>query len=486
MKIAARYIVILLFFVAPAAFAENDKDEEPPYTQQELDRMLAPIALYPDSLLSHILMAATYPLEVIEAARWSRDNPDLKGQDAVRAVEDRDWDPSVKSLVAFPRILEQMDAKLRWTEDLGNAFLAQEAQVMDTVQQLRKRAYDAGHLRSHEHIRVVRSDGLIVIESVYPEVVYIPYYSPLVVYGPWWHPGYPPVYWGPWPHYRAHYHYPAFHWSVGIFVGPHFFFAVSNWHHRHLVVAHHRPFYYHRPHFVPVHHHHVHKWHHDPYHRHGVAYKHHHTKQYVRVDGPHHARSEVRVDRRGWSPAHRSVVHGDHDGRRHSDRDWHARRDFNKHRGEGSERKREHERPHWRTPSSPHMSAGSTIVQPARPSLNERRESRRHEVNRLPTPSRTPSIDGAGQMRSRAPSLQHVPPATPSPFIRQSHPRFSQGADAGRHQGHSSARSHSRGPDVRHSAPTMSGRSHSFGHSGGGRGLAGHSGGSRGFEARPR
>src|SRR5512142_1269857 len=113
---------------------------QPAFSQPELDQMLAPIALYPDPLLSQILMASTYPLEIVEAARWSRANPSLKGDDAVRAVQQRDWDPSVKSLVAFPQILQMMDEKLDWTERLGDAFLAQEAQVMDTVQNLRQKA----------------------------------------------------------------------------------------------------------------------------------------------------------------------------------------------------------------------------------------------------------------------------------------------------------------------------------------------------------
>src|SRR6266700_3345215 len=107
-------------------------------TQQELDQMLAPIALYPDSLLSQIFMASSYPLEVVEAARWSRANPGLKGQEAVAAVEPKDWDPSVKSLAAFPQVLAMMDQQLEWTARLGDVFVAQEPQVMETVQNLRQ------------------------------------------------------------------------------------------------------------------------------------------------------------------------------------------------------------------------------------------------------------------------------------------------------------------------------------------------------------
>src|SRR5437016_583291 len=121
------------------------KQSWPAFTQQELDQMLAPIALYPDSLLSQILMASSYPLEVVEAARWSKANPNLKGNQAVQAVAQNSWDPSVKSLVAFPQILMMMDDKLNWTERLGDAFLAQQQQVMDTVQNLRQKASAAGN-----------------------------------------------------------------------------------------------------------------------------------------------------------------------------------------------------------------------------------------------------------------------------------------------------------------------------------------------------
>ncbi|HMK22141.1 MAG TPA: DUF3300 domain-containing protein, partial [Terriglobales bacterium] len=136
----------------------------PAFSQQELDQMLAPIALYPDPLLSQILMAATYPLEIVEAARWVAANPGLQGDDAVRAVVAQSWDPSVKSLVAFPQILALMDQRLDWTQRLGNAFLAQQAQVMDTVQALRRRAESAGNLRSSDQMQVEDQGGSIALE----------------------------------------------------------------------------------------------------------------------------------------------------------------------------------------------------------------------------------------------------------------------------------------------------------------------------------
>src|SRR5882762_6207511 len=153
------------------------KQSRPAFTQQELDQMLAPIALYPDSLLSQIFMASTYPLEVVEAARWSRANPGLKGEEAVNAVEQKDWDASVKSLAAFPQVLAMMDQHLEWTARLGDVFIAQEPQVMETVQSLRQKAYAAGNLRSTEQVTVYEQGDAYAIEPARPEVVYVPYYD---------------------------------------------------------------------------------------------------------------------------------------------------------------------------------------------------------------------------------------------------------------------------------------------------------------------
>jgi Protein of unknown function (DUF3300) len=240
------------------------------YSQAELDQMLAPIALYPDTLLSQILMAATYPLEVVEAARWSKANPHLKGDAAVRAVDDRDWDPSVKSLVAFPNVLAEMDAKLDWTERLGDAFLAQQTQVMDTIQNLREKAYAAGNLQSGEHERVEREDDTLAIVPADPDIVYVPYYNPLIVYGDWWWPAYPPVYWVPWPGYYTG-AFVGLTWGVGIVVGANFFFGTWDWHHHDIRIVDARPFYYHRAHRQPLPPERI--WRHDPEHRRGVPYR---------------------------------------------------------------------------------------------------------------------------------------------------------------------------------------------------------------------
>jgi len=171
--------------------------EQPPerrFGQEELDQMLAPIALYPDSLLAQILMASTYPLEVVQADRWTKANRNLRGDQLNDALDQKDWDPSVKALVPFPQVLSMMSERLEWTQKLGDAFLDQEDEVMDTVQRLRARAQAAGNLGDTEQQRVIVEEGAIEIEPVQPEVVYVPVYDTRVIYGPWWYPAFPPFF----------------------------------------------------------------------------------------------------------------------------------------------------------------------------------------------------------------------------------------------------------------------------------------------------
>lgn len=171
------------------------------FTQQELDELLAPIALHPDALLAQILMASTYPLDVVEAARWRKSNPKVEGKELETAMDAQKWDPSVKSLTAFPNVLTMMNEKLDWTQRLGDAFLGQQKQVMDTVQGLRAKAKQAGSLQSSKEQTVsTTSEGgqtIIKVEAADPQVVYVPTYDPTVVYGPWWYPAPPPYYWYP-------------------------------------------------------------------------------------------------------------------------------------------------------------------------------------------------------------------------------------------------------------------------------------------------
>jgi len=310
-------LLSMLLAFEPAAYAQYEGSVTPPppnapapaqhaFSQQELDQMLAPIALYPDPLLSQILMASTYPLEVVDAARWSRANPNLGGDDAVRAVQQMDWDPSVKSLVAFPQILQVMDEKLDWTERLGDAFLAQEAQVMSTVQNLRQRAYAAGNLSSNDQIRVEPEGQIIVVEPANPDIIYVPYYDPFVFYGLWWWPDYPPIYWAPWPGYYYGAGYATgFGWGIGITITAGFFFGNFDWYHHRVNVVNVNNYYYGsmvrggRPprrivNAAPG------VWQHDPDHRRGVPYREVTLRQQYGRDGRASASTEARRDYRGY------------------------------------------------------------------------------------------------------------------------------------------------------------------------------------------
>jgi hypothetical protein len=219
--------------------AEQSSQSEPPaLSQAELEQLVAPIALYPDSLLSQIFMASAYPFEVVEAARWSRDNPGLKGDAAVSAVADEDWDASVKALVAFPDVLARMDQDLRWLQRLGNAVAAQQADVMAAVQSLRQKASTAGKLESSSQARVTEEQNDIVVEPPNPDVVYVPYYDPTVVYGPWPWPDYPPYYWPPPPGIALGV---GIVWIGGIHVFPNFFYSSLYWPRRVLILVDHKP-----------------------------------------------------------------------------------------------------------------------------------------------------------------------------------------------------------------------------------------------------
>jgi len=215
---------LLLTGAARAQGSTPAAGDPPPFTAQELDSLLAPIALHPDALLSQILMASTYPLEVVSAARWVKANPDVKGDAALKKVENETWDVSVKSLAAFPSILDMMNEKLDWTQKLGDAFLAQQKDVLASVQRLRKLAKDSGNLESNQQ-QVVRSEAQsIIVEPAQPQTIYVPSYNPTVVYGAWPYPAYPPYYYPPNPYYYPGY-YPGaalatgLAWGVGIAAG---------------------------------------------------------------------------------------------------------------------------------------------------------------------------------------------------------------------------------------------------------------------------
>jgi hypothetical protein len=172
------------------------QESPPPLTKEQVEQLVAPVALYPDSLLSQVLMAATYPADVAEAAKWSKANPKQKGEDAVKAVESQAWDPSVKSLVAFPQLMTMMGEKPDWVQNLGDAFLASSKDVLDAAQRLRAKAEKEGNLKSGKEQTVSTvNEGdttIIQIAPAQPSTVYVPTYDPMVVYGPWPYPAYPP------------------------------------------------------------------------------------------------------------------------------------------------------------------------------------------------------------------------------------------------------------------------------------------------------
>jgi len=193
---------LVISLLIPAAVFAQDGGGKPAFKQEELDQMLAPIALYPDSLLTQILMASTYPLEVVQADRWAKQNKDMKGDALAKALEKQPWDPSVKSLVNFPQVLQMMSEKIDMTQKLGDAFLGQQKDVMATIQTLRAKAQAAGNLKTTKEQVVKVEKEVIIIESPSPTVIYVPAYNPTVVYGAWAYPAYPPYPYYP-PGYAA-------------------------------------------------------------------------------------------------------------------------------------------------------------------------------------------------------------------------------------------------------------------------------------------
>jgi hypothetical protein len=267
------WIIIAMLMMPPGMPAQEAGDPEQParFSKEELVQMLAPIALYPDSLIAQILMASTYPLEVVEAERWLRQNRDLKGADLDNALLEKTWDPSVKSLCHYPDILFAMSDKLDQTRKLGDAFLGQEEDVMATIQELRRRAEEQGNLKTTKEQQVIVEKEAIRIEPADPTVIYVPVYDPYYVYGPWWYPAYPPYYW---------YYPPGFFYGSGyIFFGPRIFFGVGlfswcwfDWPVRRIHIDIHKTSRFHkhrdgwRDFDKPV-------WKHNPGHRKGVAYR---------------------------------------------------------------------------------------------------------------------------------------------------------------------------------------------------------------------
>jgi len=228
-KVMALFLSSWLLFAPGAIYAApidqpSGQAISPPVEQQtpeELQQLVAPIALYPDALVSQILAASTYPTEIVEADRWVQEHPDLKGKDLANAVDQQPWDPSLKALIQFPSVLANMDKNLSWTSALGEAYVNQQEAVMDAVQVMRARAKAAGNFNSNEQVKVVTEEKTIVVEPADPEVVYVPAYDPWVVYGE------PVVGWPGWYPYPGLYVAgPGVSFGVGFAIG---FFAGFGW-----------------------------------------------------------------------------------------------------------------------------------------------------------------------------------------------------------------------------------------------------------------
>src|SRR5712675_1673619 len=206
MKLTKQSLAVLLcgllvqFTVPVESYgAGSQSDQQAPATAskqspQELQQLVAPIALYPDALVAQILAASTYPTEIVEADRWMQSHSNLKGEELAKEVDKQPWDPSVEALTQFPSVLENMDKNLSWTSSLGDAYANQQQDVTDAVQAMRQQAYKVGHLNTNEQEKVTTQGNTIIIEPANPEVVYVPAYDPWLVYGapliayPGWYP----------------------------------------------------------------------------------------------------------------------------------------------------------------------------------------------------------------------------------------------------------------------------------------------------------
>lgn len=282
---------LLIFFslilVGSASWAHDQAGD---FSDGELDQMVAPIALYPDAVLSNVLVAATYPLEVVQAALWLERHDALAANEVLEAVETEDWADAVKALVAFPELLEQMSNDPDWVQDLGDAFLQSEERLLDRVQVLRQLAAEHGTFEEMENVEIIREASNIIIQPIQREIIYVPYYDTRVVYGTWlWH-DFPPVRWS-WRQrhthvyndYYDHHGYSRGHifWYPSVRLSSHVHLTLSlgafRWSHRHLWVVdrhHHR----HGGNQITYHHHvlrhkHARRWQHQPRHRRGVRYR---------------------------------------------------------------------------------------------------------------------------------------------------------------------------------------------------------------------
>lgn len=298
-----KWVIVTVLICPLTILAQNEgsSDLEYKFSKEELTQMLAPIALYPDALVAQILMASTYPLEVVEADRWRSKNASLQGADLDTALQNTNWDPSIKSLCHFPGVLSSLSEKLDQTRKLGDAFLGQEDAVTAIIQELRLKAKAQGSLNTTNEQKVTVEKDIVKIEPANPEVIYVPVYDPAYVYGPWWYPAYPPYYW----------YYPPGIYSgayIGFGAGIYFGFNAFSWawfdwpvRRVHIDISRTRSFNY------------LHgrdgnsgnMWRHDPRHRRGVAYRDLRTSQTYRSRTLRAPTIPSITERRGYSGVNR-------------------------------------------------------------------------------------------------------------------------------------------------------------------------------------
>ncbi|HKS90210.1 MAG TPA: DUF3300 domain-containing protein, partial [Stellaceae bacterium] len=224
---------------AAAAVNHATNRAMPQYTRQQIDQLVAPIALYPDQLLTQVLMAATYPQQIAEAAQWLQQagHANLKSEALAAALEPLPWEPSVKALVAFPGVIAMLSEHIEWTQALGVAFATQQADVMMRVQSLRHLAYRSGKLRTFRHLAVREEGSVIIITSAEPDRIFVPVYNPTVVYGAWPYPAYPPVFIPPPPNFVAETLTPGIEVSVGYgIVAPLWGWSRPDWRDRRITI----------------------------------------------------------------------------------------------------------------------------------------------------------------------------------------------------------------------------------------------------------
>ncbi|CAM5333965.1 DUF3300 domain-containing protein [Eoetvoesiella caeni] len=359
--------IALMLICLPFIFGSTSAHAADAYSQQEIEQLVAPVALYPDPLLSQVLMAATYPVEVVEAARWRADQPKkLSDAQLGQMLQDQPWDPSVKSVAAFPDVLNMMNENISWTDQLGDAFLDQQEDVMDAVQRLRTRAQAAGHLQSSPQ-QVVSASGNPAVITIVParsDVVYVPIYNPTVIYGAWPYPEYPPYYWHP-PRYAVS--GPVITFAGALVVGS-VLWSSYDWHHHRFHVDVNRYNRFNRTRITSE------GWHRDferrrtaAVHRNSVARDHFEDQRRNNMQAP--ARGDFKQERRGQDTPSRSSNKDRHpDQKRRSNESGAPRHDSRTERPARPQAQRESQMPSSELHRAPRMERPANITRTPRES----------------------------------------------------------------------------------------------------------------------